>query len=160
MYFTLQVTTHPHNSFKATSSTTTLCSCIHLCASYVLYSCLNSSQLKLDQIGLADSFPLEYNAHHFSRSSRNAAEPLVCGLRQPPVDSDPASHQTVPAQHHQPQVRATGNTHQVISTCCFMPHFSLCLCHSQELFYQILIYDFGNFGVLRLSVSEVQIVND
>lgn len=24
---------------------------------------------------------------------------------------------------------------------------------SQELFYQILIYDFANFGVLRLSVS-------
>lgn len=24
---------------------------------------------------------------------------------------------------------------------------------SQEMFYQILIYDFGNFGVLRLSVS-------
>lgn len=24
---------------------------------------------------------------------------------------------------------------------------------SQELFYQILMYDFGNFGVLKLSVS-------
>lgn len=31
--------------------------------------------------------------------------------------------------------------------------------HSQELFYQILIYDFGNFGVLRLSVSEVRNVS-
>lgn len=51
-------------------------------------------------------FSFDY-AHIFSRSSGNAAEPLVCGLRQPPVDSDPTSYQTVPAQHHQSQVRAT-----------------------------------------------------
>ena len=43
-------------------------------------------------------------------------------------------------------------------TCCFMSQFLPCLCRSQELFYQILIYDFGNFGVLRLSVSEVEVV--
>lgn len=43
----------------------------------------------------------------------------------------------------------------VVSACCFLSHFPLCFRHSQELFYQILIYDFGNFGVLRLSVSEV-----
>ncbi len=36
-----------------------------------------------------------------------------------------------------------------------MSHFALCFCRSQELFYQILIYDFGNSGVLRLSVSKV-----
>lgn len=42
----------------------------------------------------------------------------------------------------------------VVSACCFLSHFSLCFHRSQELFYQILIYDFGNFGVLRLSVSK------
>lgn len=43
----------------------------------------------------------------------------------------------------------------VVSACCFSSHFTLCFRHSQELFYQILIYDFGNFGILRLSVSKV-----
>lgn len=36
----------------------------------------------------------------------------------------------------------------------------MCFSYSQELFYQILIYDFGNFGVLRLSVSKVYNVSD
>lgn len=39
-------------------------------------------------------------------------------------------------------------------TCLLVLHSSNCFfSRSQELFYQILIYDFGNFGVLRLSVS-------
>ncbi|XP_038593777.1 DNA mismatch repair protein Mlh1 isoform X2 [Micropterus salmoides] len=46
------------------------------------------------------------HSEHTQRSSRNAAEPLVCGLRKSPVDSDPTSHQTVPAQHHQTQTPA------------------------------------------------------
>lgn len=37
------------------------------------------------------------------------------------------------------------------------PHGTVCC--SEELFYQILIYDFGNFGVLRLSVSDTSQVN-
>ncbi|MEQ2168005.1 hypothetical protein GOODEAATRI_009911, partial [Goodea atripinnis] len=39
----------------------------------------------------------------------------------------------------------------IIQLTCFTPWF----CCSQELFYQILIYDFGNFGVLRLSLKEL-----
>lgn len=91
--------------------------------------------------------------HIFCRSSRNAAEPLVCGLRQPPVGSDPTSHQTVPAEHHQPQVRTT--EHAVLTRYDASWFILLCVHRSQELFYQILIYDFGNFGVLRLSVSTI-----
>lgn len=91
------------------------------------------------------------------RSTRNAAEPLFCRLRQPAVGTDPASHQAVPAQHHHPQVK-THFPHPLrpASLCCCW----FCIAHavflpcSQELFYQILIYDFGNFGVLRLSVSQ------
>lgn len=41
----------------------------------------------------------------------------------------------------------------VVPACCFLSNFTLYICYSQELFYQILLYDFGNFGVLRLSVS-------
>lgn len=37
----------------------------------------------------------------------------------------------------------------------FILPVTLLVHHSQELFYQILIYDFGNFGILRLSVSDV-----
>lgn len=45
---------------------------------------------------------------------------------------------------------------QVQSSCPSLLLFYLTSCfhHSQELFYQILIYDFGNFGVLRLSVCK------
>ena len=45
--------------------------------------------------------------------------------------------------------------HVVLFLLCWSPHHVvlLLLCCSQELFRQILIYDFGNFGVLRLSVS-------
>uniref|UniRef100_A0A8C5BIV7 DNA mismatch repair protein S5 domain-containing protein n=1 Tax=Gadus morhua TaxID=8049 RepID=A0A8C5BIV7_GADMO len=129
-------------------------------------------------------------------SSGDAAEPLVCGLRQPPVDPHPAPHQALPAQLHQAQVRPQhANSHDSStcwcvgflkmlccfscvgsSTCRFVLCFFCCvgsstcrfvlccfccvgsssccvvsLCCSQELFRQILIYDFGNFGVLRLS---------
>jgi len=45
------------------------------------------------------------------RSAGDAPEPLVRGLRQPPVDPHPAPHQTLPAQHHQAQVTSeTGST--------------------------------------------------
>lgn len=48
----------------------------------------------------------------------------------------------------------------LFKSCCLsllilVSFFTLRFRHSQELFYQILIYDFGNFGVLRLSVSKV-----
>lgn len=92
----------------------------------------------------------------FSRSPRHAAEPLVCGLCESPVDSDTASHQTVPAQHHQAQVSpGTRCYHWFTLKICVIVYMSDLSCCSQELFYQILIYDFGNFGVLRLSVSKV-----
>lgn len=41
----------------------------------------------------------------------------------------------------------------LVSSRCSAIHHALCFCSSQDLFYQILVYDFGNFGVLRLSVS-------
>lgn len=81
-----------------------LCSCIHLYQSYIFCSCVNSpTQIKWSFFFFFFltwwQFFLKY-PHIFSRSSRNAAEPLVCGLCQPPVDADPTSHQTVFAQHH------------------------------------------------------------
>ena len=39
----------------------------------------------------------------------------------------------------------------IAETCVFV--FLLIHSDSQQLFYQIIMYDFGNFGVLRLSVS-------
>lgn len=40
-----------------------------------------------------------------------------------------------------------------ITLLLLFPLMTPCVHRSQELFYQILIYDFGNLGVLRLSVS-------
>lgn len=51
-------------------------------------------------VAVGEVYDSEYVKCFLSRSSGNAAETLVRGLRQPPVDSDPASHQAVPAQHH------------------------------------------------------------
>lgn len=113
--------------------------------------CLNSPQNQSSAVS-----PL-LTVHIFSsRSSGDAAEPLICGLRQPSVDSDPTSYQTVPAQHHHPQVRAPGGAHSPVRSSQSAAFYLTVLCvhHSRELFYQILIYDFGNFGVLRLSVRK------
>ena len=97
---------------------------------------------------------------HDFRSSRDAPESLVCGLCRSPVDSHPTSYQTVPTQHHETQVSLTAQLTVSVSSQVAEKHlihsisgFCFVICSSQELFYQILIYDFGNFGVLRLSVS-------
>ena len=70
---------------------------------------------------LSKQFSSIERAGVFFRSSRDAAEPLIRGLRQPPVDSDPTSHQAVPAEQHQPQVSGTANTH------CWAQLFNLLL---------------------------------
>lgn len=72
---------------------------------------------------LSTQFSSAEHLRIFSRSSRNAAEPLVCGLRESPVDSDPASHQTVPAQHHQVQVSQETRVASSDSLCCFMSQY-------------------------------------